>query len=158
MISKISDETGLNRASFQNKQYMHVTSRQLLYILNDQNMLLSVYYYNDMSIKFLSSFQLPAQKISNSFPGETYTSSQSHTSVSMSLNSKESELYIFSPSGIWIVQTKTFLTNIKQATSISGLDVVQIGGLDRTMRGGGSYFVAMKKMSKVFIIPEVTTN
>lgn len=158
MISKISDETGFNRLSFQNKQYVHVTSRQLLYILNSQNMLLSVYYYNDINIKFLSSFQLPANKNPDSVADDTQTYSQSHTSVSMSLNSKETELYIFSSSGIWIVQTKTFLTNIKQITTISGLNVVEIGGIDKTVRGGGSYFVAMKKMGKIYIVPEITSN
>jgi hypothetical protein len=50
------------------------------------------------------------------------------------------------------------LTNIKQISNISGLDIIEIGGLDKAIRGGGSYFVGMKKMSKVFIIPEITTN
>ncbi len=65
---------------------------------------------------------------------------------------------MFSAEGIWIIQTKTYLTNIKQVTSLSGLDLTSIKGLDKTLRGGGSYFVAMKKMSKVFIIPENTSN
>ena len=86
-------------------------------------MSLSAYYYNDVNIKFLSSFQLPINKKQGSSSEDTYSYGQSYASVSMSLNSKESELYIFSPSGIWIVQTKTFLTNIKQTTTISGLDL-----------------------------------
>lgn len=71
----------------------------------------------------------------------------------MSLNSKESELYVFSPNGIWVVQTKTFLTNIKKVPTVAGLNTVDIGGLDKVIRGSGSYFVAMKKMTKVFIVP-----
>jgi hypothetical protein len=87
VISKISDETGFERANFQNKQYVHVTSRQLLYILNSQTMIISAYYYNDMNIKFLSSFQLPVNKNNPSESEET--SAQSHSGVSMTLNSKE---------------------------------------------------------------------
>jgi len=62
---------------------MHVTSRQLLYILNTQNMLLSAYYYNDINIKFLSSFQLPNNKDSHDSQG-----AQTHYSITMTLNAK----------------------------------------------------------------------
>lgn len=71
----------------------------------------------------------------------------------MTLNAKETELYIFAPHGIWVIQTKTFLTNIKQLSAVSGFDIRESSGLDKAIRGTGSYFVGMKKMGKVFIIP-----
>jgi hypothetical protein len=49
-------------------------------------MILSAYYYNDINIKFLSSFQLPAGKSKQTLADETQA--QSHSSVAMTLNSK----------------------------------------------------------------------
>ncbi len=62
-ISKVNDQSGTAHTNHDSKHYVHISSRQLLYILNSQTMILSAYYYNDLNIKFLSSFQLPRSKI-----------------------------------------------------------------------------------------------
>jgi len=61
VLSTANYESGMD-FDFQNKNYVHVSSKQLLYILNGKNMLLSAYYYNDNSVSLISSFQLPIDK------------------------------------------------------------------------------------------------
>lgn len=84
-ISKVNDESGTANVNYGSKHYVHISSRQLLYILNSQTMILSAYYYNDVNIKFLSSFQLPHSKIYNN---ENMINAQTRLSISLSANSK----------------------------------------------------------------------
>jgi hypothetical protein len=51
-------------------------------------MVISAYYYNDLKLKFLSSFQLPRNSYQNPNQ-ENGNYLQAHSSVAMTLNSRE---------------------------------------------------------------------
>lgn len=76
----------------------------------------------------------------------------------IALDSKEASLYIFSSRGIWSVDTKTILTNVKQVKDISGFDSAKYAGVDKAIHGEIGMLVAVKRMDRVFIIPEPSAD
>jgi len=64
---------------------------------------------------------------------------------------------VFSNLGIWQIQTKTILTNIKFLNNLSGFSSIDSNGVDKILHGNNKLFVAMKKMSKVYLINEISS-
>lgn len=72
----------------------------------------------------------------------------------MAASSIEDYIYIFTNIGIWEVNTKTILANVKKIDKISGFESIDYGGVDKVLHGDGHIIIALKRMLKVFIIPE----
>jgi hypothetical protein len=78
----------------------------------------------------------------------------SMSAPAMALDSRESTLYIFSSKGIWSVDTKTILTNVRKIDRIAGFDSADYGGIDKLIHGEMGIMVAVKRLDRVFVIPE----
>ena len=44
-------------------------------------------------------------------------------------------MYLFSSGGIWTIDTKTILTNVRRIDSVSGFDGAKWKGLDKILHG-----------------------
>ena len=71
----------------------------------------------------------------------------------MALNYNEEVLYIFSSLGIWKVYTKTILSNVINAGSLSGFSSQKVGGVDKVLHAESGVFVALKRLERIWIIP-----
>lgn len=71
----------------------------------------------------------------------------------MALNTMEDSMFLFTSLGIWQIKTNTILTDVKPIHSISGFNSKDYGGIDKIVHGQQSVMVALKRLSKVIIIP-----
>ena len=133
--------------------YVLINSRSLLYVLNTGASELSAYIFNEHSMERITTYKL------NKFvEGAQSSSDVSVSPPVLATDAKEEYLYIFSSLGVWVVDTKTVLSNVKSQGAISGFDSAKWGGVDKVLHGESGVFLALKKMDRVFIIPEVPTD
>jgi hypothetical protein len=72
----------------------------------------------------------------------------------LAADQREEKVYIFSALGVWTVDTKTILSNVRDIGLLSGFDPTVTKGLDLVLHAESGVFVGLKRMDRVFIIPE----
>jgi len=110
--------------------YVLINSRSLLYVLNTGASELSAFIFNEHSMERITTYKL------NKIIDES--SSNSDVSISspvLATDAREEFLYIFSSLGVWVVDTKTILSNVRSMGSISGFNSAKWGGVDKVLHG-----------------------
>lgn len=123
--------------------------RSLLYILKVGSSELVAYLYNDYAIDKLTTY-----RINEFVQREDNIGDLSKSPPVIALSTREDSLLLFTSLGIWQVNTNTILTDIKPIPDLSGFNSRDLAGVDKVLHGQEGVMVALKRLSKVIIIPE----
>lgn len=149
VVSRREEYSRAKNVAWQENQYVHVAFRSLLYILKTGTAELTAYLYNDHTIERITSF-----RIDKYIRREESQADLSRSPPVIALSSKEDSLYLFSPLGIWRVAVNTVLADFKLVGRMGGFDPKEVGGVDKMLHGQDGVVVGLKKLSKVYLIPE----
>jgi hypothetical protein len=149
LASRREEYSRAKNAAWQENQYVHVPFRSLLYILKTGTAELTAYLYNDRTLERLTTFRID-KFVRREDPQLDLTRSP----PAIALSSQEDSLYLFSALGIWQAATSTVLADFRPVDSLGGFKPQDIGGVDKVLHGQEGVFVALKRLSKVFLIPE----
>ena len=111
------------------------------------------YLYNEQTIDKLTTY-----KINDFIQREEGVGDLNKSPPVLALNTMEDSLYMFTSLGVWQIKTRTVLTDVRRVEGLSGFDSKEYGGIDKVLHGQGNIMVGLKRLSKVFIIPEPTGN
>ena len=126
---------------FNNKKYVFVYQKNLIYSLDPTNLELSAFYFNEKNIKELSSMRLPLIE------------RNSDVKAAIACSSDETKIYVFTSVGMWEVDVQTYLTKVEKISDLSGFDSTK-NRLDDLIHGAYGYLIGINKLRSVYIIPE----